>query len=204
MNTEHSSANNSVDRILNALRDATPPPAMQQRILKTLELRSRQTTAPAPFRFRIAWIAPTCAATLAIAALIVSINTRRHNETSTAISTTPIRKAVSTPAIRPVNEAPAVTGTPRTLSGHHIASSAKAVQPQRIEVATIEDTTPLSHPAPPIPLTEQERLLLRYVRRGRTEDLAQISNESKTAKEQQDAAEFQAFFQPPITIGESE
>ena len=70
---------------------------------------------------------------------------------------------------------------------------------------TQSEDAQVSHPAPPIPLTEQERILLHYARNGNTGDLAQISNESKAAKEDQDKQEFQAFFEPPpIKIGESE
>jgi uncharacterized membrane protein len=56
-------------------------------------------------------------------------------------------------------------------------------------------------------MTEQEKLLLRYARRGHTDDLAQISNESRAAKEEQEKADFVAFFTPPPpppTTGESE
>jgi hypothetical protein len=79
-----------------------------------------------------------------------------------------------------------------------------SAQSRRNEVAQSEETL-ISHPAPPIPLTEQEQILLRHGRSGNTSDLAQISNDRKAAKEEQDAAEFQAFFEPPpIKIGESE
>jgi hypothetical protein len=80
----------------------------------------------------------------------------------------------------------------------------RSAQPRRIEVAQSKDTL-LSHPAPPIPPTEQERILLRFARHGLTDNLAQISNESKAAREDQEKQEFQAFFEPPpIKIGESE
>lgn len=70
--------------------------------------------------------------------------------------------------------------------------------------AAAEENAQLSHPAPPIPPTRQERLLLEYARHGRTEDLAQVSNERRSAQEARDAAEFQEFFKPPVVIGESE
>jgi hypothetical protein len=86
----------------------------------------------------------------------------------------------------------------------HPATVQRSAQRRRIEGTQSEDAL-VSHPAPPIPLTEQERILLRYARRGNTGDLAQISNESKTVKEDQEKQEFQAFFEPPpIKIGESE
>jgi hypothetical protein len=75
---------------------------------------------------------------------------------------------------------------------------------QSVRQARIEDDTPLSHPAPPLPLTAQERIMLRYARYGRSEDLAQISNERRTAQEDQENAQFQEFFKPPVHIGESE
>lgn len=78
-------------------------------------------------------------------------------------------------------------------------------QPQIAEpAAAAEVSAVVSHPAPPIPPTRQERLLLEYARHGRAEDLAQVSNERRSAQEARDAEEFQEFFKPPVVIGESE
>jgi hypothetical protein len=221
MNTEHSSANNSVDRILNALRDATPPPGMERRILNVLEAQSPQKIAstsrdssgsvipsevaqprsrgiPA---FRDARTATPLRWTAIAAAIVIAALIARATHHPTQPSTATTQTASAPP--QPITNT--ATVTPATPIRHAVASQRVRPTPsQPAEPPTTEDNAQLSHPAPPIPLTDQERLLLRYARRGRTEDLAQISNDSKAAKEQQDAAEFQAFFKPPITIGESE
>lgn len=219
MNTEHNSANNSVDRILNALRDATPPPGIERRVLNILEAqsslksvitsehrkhpgvsfgtrRSRAEESPHSARTATAlrWTIGTVLAALTIAVLI-TFNTHRQTSPGLATITPP------TPTLAP--QTPIATVS-EPVPVRHIKASTHSAKPRLLLDAPLTaDNAQISHPAPPIPLTEQERLLLRYARRGRT-DLAQISNESKAAKEQQDAAEFQAFFKPPITIGESE
>jgi hypothetical protein len=122
---------------------------------------------------------------------------RHHDVVSTQTSPAPA-PTLESPIATVTNTTAVATPTPP----QH-ASAPHLTQPRRIEISLTEQTAPLSHPAPPIPLTPQERLLLRYARRGRTDDLAQISNDRKAAREEQEAAEFQAFF-APIKIGESE
>jgi hypothetical protein len=143
------------------------------------------------------WAPIAAFATLTVAALIVTPLMRHHDVVSTQTS----------PAPAPTLESPIPTVTNTTAVAAPTppphASAPHLTQPRRTDISLTEQTAPLSHPAPPIPLTAQERLLLRYARRGRTDDLAQISNDRKAAREEQEAAEFQAFF-APIKIGESE
>jgi hypothetical protein len=143
------------------------------------------------------WTPIAAFAALTVAALI-PLTTRRHTPATTLTSTH--QTTTQTPAPQPP-----ITTTATAQAGHHAIAPARPTQPRRIEISQPEEAAPLSHPAPPIPLTAQERLLLRYARRRRTDDLAQISNDRKAAKEEQEAAEFQAFFTPPeIPLGESE
>jgi len=205
---------NQIDRVLNALRDVTPPPCMDRRILNILEAQSSHrgvipseakrsrgipafpTARPATF---LRWTAGTALVALTVAALI-TFNTRRQ--------TTPALIAVpSTPTLAP--QTPTATSTQPAPTIHRAIAPANPLPPQHAETAELIEDAQVSHPAPPIPLTDQDRILLRYARRARSEDLAQISNDRKAAKDQQEAADFQAFFQTvtidPITmLGESE
>lgn len=198
MNPDH-----NIDRVLDALRDAAAPAGMESRILNTLEAEARRPALSVRPRRKV-WMttAACCAAALVVTALIGAFTLRRHS--APAVSTVRIPSAQpSNPSRSTVETVPEMTEpapTPRPRS----AAVQRSAQPRRIEVAQSEETL-VSHPAPPIPLTEQERILLRYARRGNTGDLAQISNENKSAREDQEKQEFQAFFEPPpIKIGESE
>jgi hypothetical protein len=196
MNPDH----NAVDRVLDALRNTAPPTGMDRRILNTLEIEARKPVQSIRSK-RNAWMtAAACCAALVVAFLIGAFTLQRHN--APAVSIMPMSSAQASSTSRStVATVPKMVETAPTLH-QHPATVQRSTQPRHIEVAQSEDTQ-VSHPAPPIPLTEQEQLLLRCARHGNTSDLAQISNDRKSAKENQDAAEFQAFFEP-IKIGESE
>lgn len=198
MNPDH-----NIDRVLDALRNATPPAGMERRILNTLEIEARRPALSMRSRRKV-WMttAACCGAAVVVAVLIGAFTLRRHN--APIVSTMPMPPAepsdTSQSAVAP---APKMTEAAPTLHSRSAAVH-RSVEPRRIEVAPSEETL-VSHPAPPIPLTEQERILLSYTRHGNTGDLAQISNDRKAAKEDQEKQEFQAFFEPPpIKIGESE
>jgi hypothetical protein len=53
-----------------------------------------------------------------------------------------------------------------------------------------------SHPAPPMPLTEQERLLLRIAHRGDPVELAMLDPLRRAARDVEEQTEFQRFFKP--------
>jgi hypothetical protein len=210
MNPNHIPNNNDnqIDRVLNALRDTTPPTGMDRRILNILEAHSSQAgviprlgsvipSEPKASRGTpalIQWTAATVA--VLVIAAIFTFTSHRHNNQPTTATITHTTSVPAQPITTITHNAPQRTTTPT-----HI----KPTQSQPVETTQPTEDAQLSHPAPPIPITNQERILLRYTRRGHTEDLAQISNEHNAVKEQKDAADFQAFFTPPeIPIGESE
>jgi hypothetical protein len=215
MNPDHN-PDHIIDRVLQGLRDAKPPLGMDRRILNIREAegslkgvipseakRSRGTPAfqNAIRAGLLRWIPVATAAAFFVAAIIV-FATRHHKHPDTVSIASPIHQAT------PPTPAPSAF-TAQPIQAHHtIPAHAKQISTQ-IETPSqpTQDANDaqLSHPAPPIPPTEQERLLLRYARRGNTNDLAQISNEKRADRDQKDAADFQAFFTPPeIPLGESE
>jgi hypothetical protein len=69
------------------------------------------------------------------------------------------------------------------------------------EATLLADLHAPSHPAPPLPLTPQEKALLRMLRRGNAIELASLSELDPTvcsARDAADAADFHAFFNPPV------
>ena len=195
MNPDH-----NIDRVLDALRNAAPPAGMEGRILNTLEIEARKPTVSVRSSRKV-WMttAACCCAALVVVVLVGAFSMQRHR--ASVVSTLPIPPALpSHPSVANVPKMVEAAPPPRP----HPVTVQRSAQPRRIEVTHSEDAL-ISHPAPPIPLTEQERILLHYARNGNTGDLAQISNDRKAAKEDQDKQEFQAFFEPPpIKIGESE
>jgi hypothetical protein len=93
---------------------------------------------------------------------------------------------------------------PLFASGKHAADrQADAPEAEGIpssdEIAVSEMLAP-SHPAPPMPLTEQEKLLMRLVRRSDPVELAMLDSKLGALKDAEEKAEFQRFFVPPPTI----
>ena len=210
-----------IDRVLHALRDTTPLTGMDRRILNILEAHSSQkgvstskassgSVIPSEAKrsrgipaFRDArtttflrWTTTAALAALIIAAALTMTSHRRT------------RQPTPTAAHNPLLPSQTTTATTQPPSHQTTAPShTKPTPPQFTETEQPAEDAQLSHPAPPIPITAQERILMHYASRGRTEDLAQISNEHNAAKEQQDAEDFQAFFTPPPLpnmTGESE
>ncbi|HEY5382192.1 MAG TPA: hypothetical protein VIJ65_08045 [Acidobacteriaceae bacterium] len=78
------------------------------------------------------------------------------------------------------------------------------------EAADLADLHAPSHPAPPLPLTPQEKALLRLVRYRNTTQLAELAAlnpEVSAARDAQEAAAFHAFFPDPPPLhqpGDSE
>lgn len=55
-----------------------------------------------------------------------------------------------------------------------------------------------SLPAPPMPLTEQERLLLRIVHRNDPVEVAMLDPKQRNLEEMKEKAEYQSFFARPV------
>ena len=51
-----------------------------------------------------------------------------------------------------------------------------------------------SRPAPPLPLTKEEKLLLRVARTAGPEELAMLNPDERARREAESEAEFQQFF----------
>ncbi len=65
-------------------------------------------------------------------------------------------------------------------------------------VRVVATDVEVSHPAPAMGLTAQERELVQLVRKGDVKELAPLNPEMRAKAEAQDAAEFQKFFAEPV------
>jgi len=59
----------------------------------------------------------------------------------------------------------------------------------------LEEMRAASQPAPPRPLTRQERLLLRVVRQGEPEELAALDSARRAEQDREERAEVERFFE---------
>jgi hypothetical protein len=61
------------------------------------------------------------------------------------------------------------------------------------------DPQATSYPAPPLPLTEQEKLLLRLAHRGDVQDMALLNPDLRAAQSAAATKQFQQFFEIDAT-----
>ncbi len=170
-------ADGTIERLLAGLRDADPPGGMERRILEALGgMETRKMAASASL-----WL-PAMALLLACAVILVAaimVRQTRHAPADLGHSTS----ADVRPATRPeLVTQKAATGPQRTTSRvvlrrpHEVPASA-------------------SFPAPPLPLTEQERMLLRLAHRGDAENMAMLNPDLRAAQTAKATEQFQQFFE---------
>jgi hypothetical protein len=199
----------AIEDVLHALRNPEPPQGYETRIHNAL-LQASQTShrtifsAPATNRHpeqsaakpkdllssllpQMSW-ATACAA-IFIAGLLVhsySHHEKPHNTPAIAHENTasaqPIIIATKTSA--PTIKQPNKHTTPTRI---HTTDT----QPSRVEVAV---QTHEYIPEPPLPLTEQERLVLRMMRRNTAQQLADYTPDARTRHLHEDAQAYNDYF----------
>jgi len=174
-------ADETIKVLMAGLRDAEPPTGMQNRVFETLELHA--TVSPGPLeswrlRFSVA-MAFVCAAVLA-AALAVAIRIYQPLHRS-ANTTSRVTHGDARQDARPETTAVKTTAGLRRKS-----LRGSAARPRESELT--------SYPAPPLPLTDQERLLLRFAHRDDVQNDGILNPSLQTAESAEAAEQFQQFF----------
>jgi hypothetical protein len=192
-------ADGTIERLLAGLRDAEPPGGMERRILKALDgMEARKEVASAslwrlPFRPAIAML---LACTVILMAAF-TVEQRKHVP----------RQPHGTPgqAFVPLKPTEGLNGAPNIFSSLRVGQ-----KPQRSNGAALRQLPPVKHaphdapaagetqtasfPAPPLPLTEQERLLLRLAHRGNADNMAILDPDARAAQTAKATEQFQQFF----------
>lgn len=197
----------AINKVLGGLREAEAPEGLEQRVLR----RVAELEATGPSRvWTPAWLAipgrgRSLAYGLAVAAVIaggialVSVRRPAHTPLQADARPQPSATIRTTPAVS------ASTSRQPTHPALRLTSAPKAtlrlkplVAPEDAEEAQVlSDTLAASHPAPPMPLTEQERLLLRIAHTGDPQELVALNAELRDHARAVRDAEFQEFFPTP-------
>lgn len=156
-----------IDKLLTALREAEPSRGMQRRILAAIEAREE----PAVGRLWGMLLRSAIALSLVCAIFITGHSLWR----------------VSTPEMIVATQAPGPERIP-----HEAATVAPRIVSRQRHVRAAQL---VSCPAPPLPLTGQERLLLRLARGKDEEDLAILNPDVRAAQSAKATQQFQQFFQ---------
>ena len=183
-------ADETIERLLAGLRDAEPSAGMQRRILMAMEARE-VVASDSPWRRLISpWLLrPAIAMSLAcaLASLIVAITVHppRHAPADVRSHATraDARQAKGLETV--AQKAP--------VAPRRMASRVLVRRPR--DVSAVGETEVASYPAPPLPLTEQEKLLLRLAHRGDAEDMAILNPDVQAAQSARATEQFQQFFE---------
>jgi hypothetical protein len=212
----------AIEKVLTGLRDADAPAGMERRILEAVENRASARSRRDWRKWRSIWLlspAPlvagrpviygvALAAVFTFALVIPAIH--RHKG---APAQTKITPAAGTPTSREtLPPAPSVvvakdTQLPATVPSR--ARSKRKINARRAGLAPARDSIAqremraASRPAPPLPLTEQEKLLVQFVQTHSRQELAAVNPMKWAARDAEEKAEFDNFFGLP-TKGRSE
>jgi hypothetical protein len=198
-------ADGTIERLLAGLRDAEPPGGMERRILKALDgMEARKEVASAslwrlPFRPAIAML---LACTLILMAGI-AVEQRKHVPGQQLVPLKPHgtlhgRPGQAGQATEGLNGAPNIFSSlrvgqkPQRSNGAALRQLPPVKRPHDAPAAG--ETQTASFPAPPLPLTEQERLLLRLAHRGDADNTAILNPVARAAQTAKATEQFQQFF----------
>jgi hypothetical protein len=178
----------TIERLLAGLRDAEPQPGIEHRIFAAMQ--ARETVAFVSFWSRLRpqtlpafaiWLAGTLAITGAFVAAALHQRSRAPADSSHP-PTLAVQEKSPAEAIAQKAPVPARPLASRVWSKH-----SRPVIP-------VPNLRAAGFPAPPLPLTEQEKLLQRLARRRNPEDTAILNPDAQAAQSAKANEQFQQFF----------
>ena len=205
------SSEEAIEKVLAGLRDAEAPDGMERRILERLDERTSMQSRsrpiwlmmPArPLTVRSMTWGVALAGIFAIAVAVPAIRRLGHAPVQVPKPSKVNFDAVTAAAW--ATSAAIATNPQVALSGSSAPSMKKtrvrsAVAARDSDSAAPVETRTASFPAPPLPLTDQERLLLRIVHKRDPVELAELNPVLRAARAEEDKREVQRFFEPSTT-----
>jgi hypothetical protein len=203
----------AMEKVLAGLRDATAPDGMERRILAGLDERAAARSRSVWRQLLPAWAQArpvavgslVCGVALAgifvVALAIPAIRRLGHAPVQGRQQAGRNSVPAGAAALR---ASEAAAGSARSASSRGGARSIGKKEAERSaagaevvvdsDSAALEEMHAASYPAPPMPLTEQERLLLRLVHKDDPVELAMLDPKLRALQDLEDKAEFQRFF----------
>ncbi len=208
---QNAAADARLNQVLAHLDSAQPPAGLNGRLLKCLQIHAAAQARPSRLAYLVSFagvsskavwaLGLVCAFVLALAILgLPPTHTKSH-----------------APAGRPglvlmTQAAPPIPARAAPVQITRIPASSAAAQPKSArnpvrreeglpagpeEAQALDDLHAPSQPAPPMPLTAQERLLTRMLRKDNGQQLAQLAPEPAPIFPGGEKAAFKRFFDPP-------
>ena len=206
----------AVDRVLHGLREVRPDTGFEQRIASRLERLDRRAKPTTLQRLPL-WLRTVlkahgvalggCVAALAALCLLAapSFHVTARLPAHPLQASAPL---LPVPQRQSIKDEPLLAVAPLRRAAS--ASPHRARHPLQVRSSTSNDAALLaldhapSMLAPAMPITEQERLLVRIARQRQPEAYALLNPAVRAKKEAEDHSSFLAFFEPPRTPGAAE
>jgi hypothetical protein len=207
----------AIEKVLAALRDADAPVGMECRILNALDTledhpsprrgsgwgRLRSIWLVTPARPVASWSLACGIALAGLFAVAITIPAVRRLGHSSAQSPAQFRTNPAPATPRPwVTPEAAANNAPLPLPGVRSTRKTNAPRPEgarESDSAALSEMRSDSFPAPPMPLTEQERLLLRIAHKADPIELAMLDPIQRAARDAEERADVKKFFEPSTT-----
>jgi hypothetical protein len=201
----------AIEKVLAGLRRTPAPIGMERRIMEALETRASGQSRWGWHRWPLASLRPDATrftkwsvgvSVVCVAVLTVTANHRLRHVDSPSRRTS--SSVATVPAVASTVAANSSQATPLRLDVRRV----KATKPERkvsvwkarvdgeSESLAVEEMRAASHPPPPMPLTEQEKLLLRIARKDDAVEVAELNPVVRAARIEEEKAEVQRFFRP--------
>jgi hypothetical protein len=200
----------AIEKMLAGLRDAEAPAGMERRILEALENRASVQFRSGWWRLRPLWLAERRGATvsfacgvafagmLAVALVIPAIRRLGHAPTQAKMNSASVRPLPLASSTEAATSATVPPARPK-VRWMAKASARRAGVVRDRDSAAVSERQEASFPAPPMPLTEQEKLLLRIAHKGDPVEVAELNPAVRAARDSEDKAEVKKFFEPSTT-----
>ena len=205
------SSEEAIRKVLAGLRGCDVPLEMEQRILKAVQDQASAESRSGWHWSRPLWLvnlgAPTVSGRFVFAVVVTGVlavaltipllhRAHRVGDTASQIKRVAPRQVGSLPLATPSLVANGATVHPNALN---FRSSGKK-RLRAVGVARPSDSLALnelhaaSRPFPPLPLTREEKMLLRLIHTVGPQELAMLNSEVRAKREAEADAEFQQFF----------
>jgi hypothetical protein len=200
----------AIERVLASLRDAEAPVGMERRILEALEDRASVQFRSRWWRLRPLWLPERRGATvsfacgvvfagmLAVALLIPAIRRLGHAPMQAKMNSASVRPLPPAASTEAATSVPVLQARPSTRWMAKASTRRDGIVQDR-DSAAVSERQEASFPAPPMPLTEQEKLLLRIAHKGDPVEVAELNPAVRAARDSEDKAEVKKFFEPSTT-----
>jgi hypothetical protein len=194
----------AIQKVLAGIRDCESPIGLEGRVLRAVQEHAAKRSAPGWFLFMpnrraarspvAAFISWTCAVSLlALIGVFIFHHLPVHTPARLAKNLPQVNSGIAQSAELHLDERSVQlqvkTPAPRTKLQHRKSPLGYSI-------------TFASHPAPPLPLTRQEQLLLQVAHRVDPKQLAMLNPTQQALENAKEKKEFQEFFGPTTMRGD--